>query len=276
MSEMTSDYQPRRGNSGLLIRIGIAVLIAGFAYVRYLGGTQVNPTTGQKQHVALTQDEEIALGLQSEPEMLQQYGGEISSGADADKVHRVGQTIIDRTAAAQTHYKFQFHLLADEDTVNAFALPGGQVFITEALFKKLQTEGQLAGVLGHEIGHVVARHGAQQLAKQQLTQGLGSAATVASNGYGRGVAQQIGALVNLKYGRNDELEADNYGVRYTAQAGYDPHAMLGVMKILASLSANGHTPEMLSTHPNPENRAEKIEEALKSEFPGGVPPGLKP
>ncbi|MES1147173.1 MAG: M48 family metallopeptidase [bacterium] len=273
---MYGNNQGNRSNNGWAIRIGIAVILAGFAFFKYLGSSQVNPVTGQKQHVALSQSQEIALGVQSAPVMVREHGGEVTSGSDADLVHRVGQAIVDRTEAGKSHYQFQFHLLSDDQTVNAFALPGGQVFITEALLKKLQTEGQLAGVLGHEIGHVVARHGAQQLAKQELTQGLANSATVASNGYGGDLARQVGTLVNLKYGRGDELEADNYGVRYCAKAGYDPRAMLGVMKILASLSANGRTPEMLSTHPNPSNRAEKIEEALKEEFPGGVPSGLKP
>jgi predicted Zn-dependent protease len=259
-----------------MIRVGIAALLAVFAGVRYCTSAQTNPVTGQVQRVAMTPEQEIGLGLQAAPKMAAEYGGEIASGPEVERVRRVGETIVESTPAGKGPYTFAFHLLADGRTVNAFALPGGQVFITKGLLTKLETEGQLGGVLGHEIGHVVARHGAQQLAKQQLTVGLASSANVATNGYGREIAGQIGALMNLKYGRNDELEADNYGVRYCALAGYDPRAMLGVMKVLASLDASGRQPEMLSTHPNPENRAQRIEAALKDEFPDGLPKNLKP
>lgn len=269
-------YDRRSGSSGWVIRIGIAAVLAVFAGIRYCSSTQTNPVTGQVQRVAMTPEQEVGLGLQAAPQMAAEYGGEISTGPEADLVQRVGTHIVEATPAGKGPYKFAFHLLADGRTVNAFALPGGQVFITKGLLTKLQTEGQLAGVLSHEIGHVVARHGAQQLAKQQLTAGLASSANVATNGYGREIAGQIGALMNLKYGRNDELEADNYGVRYCALAGYDPRAMLGVMKILASLDAQGRQPEMLSTHPNPENRAQRIEATLKQEFPDGPPKNLKP
>ena len=262
-------------NSGFWIRIAIAVGIAAFTYFQYLSRSQVNPTTGEKQHVAMTVDQESALGLQTAPQMVQQYGGEAETGTDADRVHDMGTSLIQKTVAAKAPYHFQFHLLKDQKTVNAFALPGGQVFITRALYDRLQTDGQLAGVLGHEVGHVIARHGAQQLAKQNLTQGLMNSANVATNGYGIGL-QQVGALLNLKYGRNDELEADSYGVKLSSQAGYDPRAMLGVMEILAKLSASGRQPEMLSTHPNPDHRAEKIVELIKQEFPNGPPSGLTP
>src|SRR6185295_1556292 len=103
---------------------------------------------------------------------------------------------------------------------------------------RLETEGQLAGVLGHEIGHVVARHSAAQMAKTQLTQGLTGAAVMATydpdnpaSQRSAAIAQMIGNLVNLRFGRQDELEADQLGVKFIAQAGYDPRAMLGVMEV---------------------------------------------
>ena len=174
-------------------------------------------------------------------------------------------------------------MLADQTTVNAFALPGGPVFITEALMRKLDTHGQLAGVLGHEIGHVVGRHGAEHIAKQQLTQGLTGAAVLATydpqNPASRGSAADvamIGQLVNMRFGRADELESDNLGVRFMAEAGYDPRAMKRVMEILAESGGGGRQPEFFSTHPNPENRIARIDEAIATQFPGGVPSGLEP
>ncbi len=172
------------------------------------------------------------------------------------------------------------YLLADDHTVNAFALPGGQVFITEGLLKLLHTDGELACVLGHEIGHVVGRHSAQQLAKQQLTQGLTGAAVIAAydpndrnSQYKADMALLIGQVVTLKFGRNDELEADKLGVRFSSDAGYDPRSMIKVMEILDHVSKS-RTPEFFSTHPNPEHRIERIKTAIDAKYPNGVPDGL--
>lgn len=113
------------------------------------------------------------------------------------------------------------------------------------------------------------------MAKQQLTQGLAGAAGVAGGGYDSArMAQAIGQMVNMKYGRKDELESDLWGVRLSALAGYDPRAMIGVMDILDEASQGG-PPEMMSTHPKPANRKAYIERVLKREFPNGVPQGLR-
>ncbi|MBB6053726.1 M48 family metalloprotease [Armatimonas rosea] len=260
----------------------IALVIAVVSTISYFGNRTNNEYTGKVQHLAMTTDQEIAVGLQSAPEMEAQYGGESRDRAAVAKVQEVGQRLLSR-AIKQTPYKFQFHLLADRNTVNAFALPGGQVFITEALLRKLHTEGELAGVLGHEMGHVVARHGAQQLAKQQLSQGLVGAAGVAAydpNNPSRSAATtQMAALVastvKMKFGRGDELEADELGVRFLPAAGYDPRAMIGVMETLQSVGG-GRQPEFFSTHPNPEHRIEKIKAAIEREFASGIPTGLEP
>ena len=181
-------------------------------------------------------------------------------------------------------YEFEFHLLGDERTINAFALPGGQLFVTAALARRLETEGQLAGVLAHEIGHVVARHGAEHLAKAQLTQGLAGAAVIAAYDPERpGSAQQtaaiaaaIGQLVNMRFGREDELESDRLGVRFSAEAGYDPRAMIGLMEILAAAGdGQARPPEFFSTHPNPDRRLERIRAAIEKLYPQGVPAGLE-
>jgi predicted Zn-dependent protease len=167
--------------------------------------------------------------------------------------------------------------------LNAFALPGGQVFITAGLFGALETEGQLAGVLGHEIGHVAARHSAEHIAKQKLTQGLTGAAVLAtydpndpSTQRTAAVAAVIGNLVNMRFGREDELESDRLGVRFMSEAGYDPRAMLGVLEILAQAGGGGRQPEFFSTHPNPENRIAKLQAAIAERFPNGVQSGLTP
>lgn len=260
----------------------IAAIMAIGSLITYFSSTQQNEVTGEKQRVALSKDQEIALGLQAAPEMMKQHGGEHPDPEAQALVDRVGQKIVQSTAAAKTGYKFDFHLLRDEQTVNAFALPGGQIFITAALLKRLETEGQLAGVLGHEIGHVVGRHSAEQMAKQQLTQGLTGAAVMATYdptdpaSYGSAaVAQLIGNMLNMKYGRDDELESDKLGVKFMSESGYDPNAMIRVMQILAEASGGkSRGPEFASTHPNPENRIGRIKEAIQQQFPSGAPAGL--
>ena len=180
--------------------------------------------------------------------------------------------------AAKNPYRddFRFTLLADPKTVNAFALPGGQVFITAALFRDLETEGQLAGVLGHEIGHVIERHGNQRMAQNQLFQGLAAAGGVAGGDANSAqMAQAVAQMVQMKYGRGDELESDKWGVRLTYLAGYDPRAMIGVMEVLDRASGGAAPPEFFSTHPKPANRVEYIKQVIAEEFPEGVPDGLK-
>jgi predicted Zn-dependent protease len=150
------------------------VIIVAISLLTYFGSRQDNPVTGETQYVGITPEQEIALGLQAAPQMAQEFGGVDPSQGDQALVDQIGQGIVASSAASQTPYEYEFHLLADAQTINAFALPGGQIFITRALYDRLQTEGQLAGVLGHEIGHVVARHSAEQIAKAQLTEGLTS------------------------------------------------------------------------------------------------------
>ena len=211
-------------------RIVIAIIIAIIGVITYFSKTETNPITGEKQRVSLSVDQEIQLGLQAAPELIQEMGGEARDSKLNAYIDKVGNRVLSSTEAGKSPFKFEFYLLADNKTVNAFALPGGQVFITMGLYKLLTTEDQLAGVLGHEIGHVINRHGSEHMAKQELTQQLVQATQVASGGYDQGmIAQYVGQMVNLKYGRDDEIESDKYGVKYLVESGYKPEAMIEVM-----------------------------------------------
>ncbi|MEI2608021.1 MAG: M48 family metalloprotease [Candidatus Promineifilaceae bacterium] len=259
----------------------IALVIAVFALITYFSSSDVNEITGETQHINISEEQEITLGLQAAPEMIAEFGGLDPSTEAQAYVDDVGNQLVRQSAAANTPYQFEFHLLADTQTINAFALPGGQIFITAALYDQLGTEGQLAGVLAHEIGHVIARHGAEHIAKAQLTEGLTGAAVVAAydpenpnSQYAIQMAQVVGQLVTLKYGREDELESDQLGVRFMAEAGYNPTALIGVMEILAQAGAGNEPPEFFSTHPNPGNRITQIEELIADYFPDGVPDNL--
>jgi beta-barrel assembly-enhancing protease len=259
----------------------MALVVAAFSLFTYFASTSYNPVTEEKQHIDISPQQEIALGLQAAPKMAAEYGGLSTDQQAQALVDQIGSHIVNSSAAKGLDYKYDFHVLADRDTVNAFALPGGQIFITEALASKLKTKGQLAAVLGHEIGHVVARHSAEHLAKSKLAEGLSGAAVIATydpdNPASRNsaaIAAAVSQLVTMRYGRQDELESDRLGVRFVSEAGYDPRGMLTVMKVLAE-SGGGRRPEFFSTHPNPENRIEQIQVAIAQRFPNGVPSDLE-
>lgn len=268
---------------GAIIKFIIALLLGAFSLLTYWCNREYNPVTEKNQHVNMTVEQEIALGLQAAPEMASQYGGLHPDAALARQVKQTGNRLIKKTIAGKTPYRFDFHLLADEQTINAFALPGGQIFLTAGLLKELQTEGQLAGVLGHEIGHVVARHSAEQLAKAQLSQGLSGAAAIAiydpdrpSTAAGAAAAALIGELMGLSFSRDHELDADRLSIKLVTEAGYDPRAMLQVMAVLQKASSGNQLPEFFKTHPNPENRLAKIQEAIRDQYPNGLPGNLTP
>ncbi len=266
----------------LNFRFIIGLVMAAVALFGYFFNTSKNEVTGETQHVNMSTDQEIALGLQAAPEMAAQYGGESPDPRATAAVQQVGQKLIASTKAGQTAYRFQFHLLADDQTINAFALPGGQVFITQGLLKNLTSEAQLAGVLAHEIGHVVGRHSAEQVAKSNLTQGLAGAASIASydpNSPGSSIAKAaiaaaIAKVVTMRFSRNDELEADKLAVDFTPKAGYDPRAMIQVMEMLEQQGGRSSTPEFMSTHPDPGNRIVELQKEITAQYPQGVPAGL--
>ncbi|MFK8054698.1 MAG: M48 family metalloprotease [Saprospiraceae bacterium] len=246
--------------SGTLL---IAIVMALFTLGRYYMNTDYNEVTGEEQRISLSVEEEIMLGLQSREQMAQQHGGLDRSAEDQQLVDKVGRRIVDQSAASGTDYQYDFHLLADPNTVNAFALPGGQVFITRALYTRLEDINQLAGVLGHEVGHVVARHSAERISQQRLAEGLSGAAAVGMGGNGGGqLAGVVANLMTMSYGREQELESDELGVRFMIEAGYTPESLIGVMDILEAASGGSRQAEFSSTHPSPENRRERIRESI--------------
>ncbi len=258
----------RRGNLQIRLLIGAAIII--FSFVKYCSRSDTNEYTGKKQHISLSTDEEIRLGLNSAPEMAKQYGGLYPDQQAQELVKKIGNTLVSNTIAKETPYRYDFHLLRDPETVNAFALPGGQVFITYGLFKRLQNEDQLAGVLGHEIGHVVGRHSAERIAKGELTQGVLTGVMAGTDASGAQMAAMVANVINMKYGRNDELEADRLGVKFMINSGYNPYQFIEVMKILDEASGGQRVPEFSSTHPSGPHRVEEIKAAIEEN--GYTPP----
>ncbi|RPI51823.1 MAG: M48 family peptidase [Chloroflexi bacterium] len=269
---MVSRGVSRGRGSGISGRLLMGAVLVVISLITYFGSQSTNPVTQDVQHISMSTDQEIAMGLQAAPELSDQFGGLDPNQSDQQRVQEIGQRIVQDSPASTTPYQYAYHLLADPQTVNAFALPGGQVFITRALYDQLQTDGELASILGHETGHVVARHSAEQIAKAQLTEGLTGAAVIAAcnpdNPNGCVAASQmaaiVGQLIGMKYSRADETEADWLGVCFMNDSGYDPQDMVKVMQILDSLSQEQSPPEFLSTHPDPGNRILQIQADIQN------------
>lgn len=264
----------------LLVRLFIGFLFAVFGLLNYWGNTSYNPITGEEQRVALSPEQEVVLGQQGRDELLAQMGGLYPDQRLQNYIDQVGQRVLQQSLASQAPYPFEFHLINDPETINAFALPGGQVFITTGLLGELDAESQLAGVLGHEIGHVVARHGAERLAKQQLGAMLVNAIGVAASDERQGgqqaamIAQAVNQLVSLSYGREDELESDRLGFEFMTDADYNPAGLVELMQIFEAAESQGRPPEFLSTHPNPGNRIDRLEDIIQENYPNGIPAEL--
>ena len=228
----------------------------------------------------MTPKQEVVLGLRSRKQIADQHGGLYPDSTLQEYIDLVGNTLVKNSAASDSPYPYEFHLLRDPRTINAFALPGGQVFITAALMSQLNSEAQLAGVLGHEIGHVVGRHGAEHVAKQQLGAAMVNAIGIAAsdgNDGGRNaaiLARAVNQMVNMRYGREDELESDLLGFKFMTEAGYNPQGIVELMAILDRARGGAKQPEFFSTHPDPGNRIQQLQSIIAQAYPNGIPNSL--
>ena len=255
----------RRG--GLKFRLLIGLIIVAFAYLRKCSQRQENPYTGKVQTISLSAKQEIAIGLQQAPAMANQHGGLHPNNDYQAYVDKIGKRLVDNSMAKKSEYNYEFHLLRDDRTINAFALPGGQIFITYALLSRLTdssgriSEDMVAGVLGHEIGHVLGRHSNERISEANFWKLITMGASVGAD-LGE-IANNVGQNTLLKNGRGDELESDELGVKLMLDAGYEPKYLINVMEVLKAAAGPNRTPEFQSTHPDPENRIQKIKEAIR-------------
>lgn len=223
------------------------------ALVFFAVGCAVNPVTGKREISLLSEGQEVQLGAQSDPAIVAQYGL-LDDAEIAAYVESIGERMV--PVSHRPDLDFTFRTL-DDPIVNAFALPGGFVYITRGILAYLNSEAALAGVVGHEIGHVTARHGAQRYTQQALMGvglGLGS---VLSEGFAQyaDLAGQAAGLLLLKYGRDDERQSDELGVEYATALGYDTTDMAEFFHTLDRLRpADGALPSWMSTHPDPGER----------------------
>ena len=221
----------------------------------------VNPATGQRQFMLISESEEIEMGREADGPITESFGLYESEALQAT-VTNLGNEMASRSERPTLPWSFK---LVDDPMVNAFALPGGFIFITRGIMASLNSEAELAGVIGHEIGHVTARHSASQMSRQQFQQiGLGVGSVLSSDVAAvAGVLSAGLGLLNLRYSRGDESQSDELGVRYMSRAGYDPNALVGVFQTLALAGGGGGSvPGWATTHPDPVNREEDIGEII--------------
>ncbi|HEY0971110.1 MAG TPA: M48 family metalloprotease [Gemmatimonadales bacterium] len=244
-------------NGWQLRRLATGVVLAG-ALVAPLEGCARNPVTGERELALISEEQEIAMGRQAAQEAAQSMGL-VQDEELQQYVQRVGLDLAKQSERPNLPWSFA---VIDDPVPNAFALPGGFIFVTRGMMNLMNSEAELATVLGHEIGHVTARHSVSQMSKAQLANlGLGLGSILAPE-----IAQQYGQIAGaglqllfLKYGRDDERQADELGFKYALAENYDVTQMADVFAALQRLgesSGQSATPAWLSTHPNPGERVE--------------------
>ncbi len=207
-------------SSGLITSIVVTALFM-------LSACSVNPVSGKKEFSLISKDQELAMGAQAHKSVLKQYK-RYNNPALQSYVNNLGQVLARKSHRNNISYKFT---VLDDPSVNAFALPGGYIYVTTGIMAYLNSEGELAGVLGHEIGHVTARHGARQ--QSMGIAGAILSEVIASNtGTSSKSINQLSSAILSGYGREHELQADKLGAEYLARAGYSTKNMLDVIGVL--------------------------------------------
>lgn len=230
-----------------------------------LSGCAVNPATGEEEMMFFSPEKDVALGRKYAPLIEKELGGLVPDDNLQNYVNQIGQRIARVCHQPDLSYHFG---VVEKGGANALAIPGGYVYITRGLLEELKSEAQLASILGHEVGHVVARDTMAALSRQIGMTALVAAAGVADDsGRGFAGANFVAATLALQYSREDEKDADMTGLSYMTQAGYDPNAIVETMRILEDLQTYRPV-EFFSTHPNPESRIMYLEERIARRYRG--------
>jgi len=229
----------------------------------FCAGCAINPITGEEDLMFYPEDKDIAIGKKYAPEVEKQLDGKIANEDLQNYIDRIGQKIA--RVSQRPDLEYHFAALQDKST-NAFALPGGYVYVLRGMLEKLTSESQLAALLGHEIAHVVARDSMAALSRQHVIDVLMVAAIV---GRAPGDAVRAAGLtrlfLDLRYSREDEQEADLAGLAYMTAAGYDPHGAAELIQILEDEHAVKQL-EFFSTHPSPRNRRQYITQEIENKY----------
>ncbi|MEM1166445.1 MAG: M48 family metallopeptidase [Planctomycetota bacterium] len=246
-----------------------------FAVALSVVACKYNTATGRRQLSFISIQDQISLGEEAGAAALQEGGGPLGDSVVNQHVSRIGMQLVQHVEPAYRDLPWEFTVV-DSDQINAFALPGGKIYIHRGLMQRMTNDAQLAGVIAHEIGHVVGEHTNERMSGTILAQIGASAGIAAITSYSSSawvadvvpsfIEQGTGVLL-LKYNRDQESESDTLGLRYMTSAGYNPRGMLELMQILQRASAEGaRQPEFLSTHPHPETRVATIERLLAGDY----------
>jgi len=258
-----------------IARYSISFLLSGLLV---LGGCATNPVTGKRELHLVSQAQEIQIGQQSYLPSRQSQGGEYRLVPELTRyINKVGQKLARVSDRPDLPYEF---VILNNSVPNAWALPGGKIAINRGLLLELDSEAELAAVLGHEIVHAAARHGARSMERGMLLQLGVIAARMASAGeeYADlmvGAAGVGAQLINTKYGRNAELEADRYGMKYMVRAGYDPREAVTLQQTFVRLSKGRKTnwlEGLFASHPPSQERVE-ANRKYAATFPSGLETG---
>jgi predicted Zn-dependent protease len=237
-------------------KLNIPVLILLFlANVILVISCAVNPVTGKKQIMLMSEAQEIQMGLAYDPQVMATFGA-----YPDNNLQNFVQTKVNEIGKISHRPNLEYHAkVIDSPVVNAFAVPGGYIYLTRGILAQLNNEAELEGVMAHELGHIAARHTVSQQSKQQLGQLLLIGGMIASEKFAQYAqyALQGMQLLFLKFSRDDERQADALGVEYSSKLGYDAHKMADFFKVLQKMSlseSEGGIPTFLSTHPDPGDR----------------------
>ena len=231
-----------------------------------VGGCSTNLATGKKHLIFISQEQEISIGTEAAPEFEKEFGGKVPDKRLQAYVQMVGAKVSAVSEREEIPYEFT---LVRSKIPNAFALPGGKIFITAGLMSKMTNERQLAAVLAHETGHVAAQHNVlgmqQQMGARVLADLAGQLAGEEKGDAAQAATQIVAGMVGLKYSRKHEYKADELGIRYMTRAGYNPWGMVELLTVLLNLSESepGSLTEMFQTHPLTSKRIEEAKEIIE-------------
>lgn len=260
-------------------RTALRALAAALLAAVLVGGCATNPATGNRQPRLISVEQEVAMGREAAPQLEQEFGGKVANPTLQAYVAQVGAKLAAASDWQEVQYEYS---LLGSNVANAFALPGGKIYVTAGLMEIMTNERQLAAVLGHETAHVAAWHSVSQLQQQM---GLSVLVKLAGQALGgkEGQAAQAGAkiaaaMVGLRYSREHENEADEYGLKYLVQAGHSPWGMVEMLQVLEQTSREqpSRIGEWFRTHPYTADRISQTKDMIEAEsryraHPAGEP-----
>jgi len=252
----------------------ISLIFGAFTAV----GCVKNPVTGKKEFIAIPREQEIAIGQEAAPEFEKEFDDKVPNARLQKYVQKVGRQL---AGVSDRPMPYEFALLASE-TPNAFALPGGKIYVTAGLMGQMTNERQLAAVLGHEVTHVAAKHNVKGLQRQMgaaiFADVVGAIISGESSQEAEAIAKLVGGMANLHYSREDESQADAVGVKYMVRAGYNPWGMVELLELLQSLSNAERAlfGDFFASHPLTSKRIEEVRKIVQSDYAEFSPETLDP